>query len=345
MEAGGLELEKKETERRLSKKIQSVIPQPWETFAQEFMALYGYRAGREGLNHDPNESMELIPGAAEKYGIDSENRPLKPLLVSWKARRGVRGQVHKETIYGIKHIADSENEEKNECFFKKIPLTELNYEKLDNMAGAFDSRTGEATPMYTMLRKRLEEYGGDAKKAFVEEIRKGNRPNSPVIRKVRIKEKVGGAVRIQGGVAGNGDMIRVDVFQRKNKKGIVQYFLIPIYMKHRTYEDLPMKAIIAHKPEKEWEEMQDEEFLCSLYTNDYIRIEKKNETQEGYYVGVDRSTGKLVAHPADSRKDWGSGVKTGILSFTKYSVDILGNKQVVHLPERRMGLTRPGQRG
>lgn len=339
-------------EQGMSKKIHDIIPEPWKNFSRELLALYGQRDGEESCNHDPNESMALIPGAAKKYGIDNMNKPLKPLLVSWRPDRKVKGKIHKETINSIEHIAKSKGKEKEECYFKRIPLTELTYERLENMAGAFDSYTGNPTPMYTRLKARLDAFKGNAKKAFKKEIRKGKKPNAPVIRKVRVKEVMGGIIPIHNGAAGNGTIVRVDIFRRKNKKGIFEYYLIPIYTKHRTYESMPLRSITRNRPESEWVLMKPEEFFCSLYSKDYVRIQKKGVLIEGYYVGTDRQAVRIEVHPADKKGkkekntiNQRASLKADVISFTKYAVDVLGNMHVVRLPEHRVSFTRPGQKG
>ena len=80
------------------------------------------------------------------------------------------------------------------------------------------------------------------------------------------------------GAAENGDMIRVDIFRRRDSKGVEKYFLIPLYTRHRVLPELPLKAIAKGKlDEREWHDVLEEEFLCSLYTNDFVRIVKKKD--------------------------------------------------------------------
>lgn len=137
-------------------------------------------------------------------------------------------------------------------------------------------------------------------------------------------------------------MVRVDVFQKNGK-----YQLVPIYVHHFAAEKLPNKAIIGGKPESEWEEMKEQDFLFSLYRNDFVRIKGKKEEVSGYYAGTDRSTGAIHIRAHDNSPSFGKdglmrgiGVKT-LLAFEKYTVDYFGNilpKQPPGIREKRVDL-------
>lgn len=139
-----------------------------------------------------------------------------------------------------------------------------------------------------------------AKKAFAEPIYMPTRDparQGPPIHSIRWQTKHKSGIAINQGLASNGDMVRVDVFQRKG-----QFYLVPIYVHHFTQHCLPNRAIVGGKDEDEWLPMQDEEFIFSLYKNDLVRIVKKDTQILAYYAGTDRSnaTINLRVHDNDA---------------------------------------------
>lgn len=145
-------------------------------------------------------------------------------------------------------------------------------------------------------------------------------------------------VKIRGGLANNGDMLRTDVFVKKNKKGKDEFFLVPIYLSNLGKE-LPNRAIVANKNEKEWLLIDESyQFRFSLYMDDLIKVTKNNKEIFGYFNGTDRAVGSIsIEAPDRSQKYRGIGVKTQD-RFQKYSVDPLGNFHEVK-KEKRIPLT------
>lgn len=140
------------------------------------------------------------------------------------------------------------------------------------------------------------------------------------------------------GVADNDSMVRIDVFNANGK-----YYLVPIYIADTLKDTLPSRAITAHKPYSEWPEMDEKNFVFSLYPNDLIQVSHKKgikltKTQKEstlpdnmesksfflYYVGTNISTGALSCINHDNSYGIGGlGAKT-LESLEKYTVDVLG---------------------
>lgn len=145
-------------------------------------------------------------------------------------------------------------------------------------------------------------------------------------------------IKIRGGLANNGEMLRTDVFSKKNKNGKEEFFLVPIY-KSDLGKPLPNRAIVANKNEDEWTVIDDTfTFKFSLVADDLMKTIKNDVVYFGYYKGTDRATGAITIMGHDrSWQQRGIGVKsqTGIY---KYQVDPLGNYVQVK-QEKRLPLT------
>lgn len=113
--------------------------------------------------------------------------------------------------------------------------------------------------------------------------------------------KVKSGVKVRGGLASNGSMVRTDVFSKKNKKGKEEFYLVPVYVTDTIKKDLPNKAVVANKIESEWIEMDETfTFKFSLFLDDYIKIKKGDKETCGYFTGMNRSTASISLHDQKS---------------------------------------------
>jgi CRISPR-associated endonuclease Csn1 len=156
-------------------------------------------------------------------------------------------------------------------------------------------------------------------------------PRGDVITKVRLLSKNKPAVRVRGGTADRGEMVRVDVFSKPNRRGKLEWYLVPIYphqvMNRKGWPQPPMRAVVAYKDEEEWTKIDSQcQFRFSLYPRSYVKALKSNgEVFEGYFKGLDRSTGAIALFSDRNPKTVyrGIGAKT-LLTIEKYSVDRFG---------------------
>ncbi len=285
-------------------KEQRHFPTPWENFRRDIIGEVFGKKNERGVREG---------------GIFVSRMPV----------RKITGAAHQETIRSI-----SKSDKK---IIQRVKLRSLSEPMLENLVDK--SRN---IKLYNVLKERLDAHGGKADKAFAEPVYMPvNDPSkdAPRINAVRIETNEKSGIEINHGLASNGDMVRVDVFQKNGK-----YFLVPIYVYHFTKDALPNKAILAHKDEKKWEEMDDKDFIFSLYKNDLVQIKNKQNSYFAYYTGVDRSTGAITVKTHDRDHSFGkkgekrTGVKS-LLAFEKYSVDYFGNKHKVK-KEQRLGVAQ-----
>lgn len=279
-----------------------IPPKPWDSFRDDVMdCVFGQK----------NEKNQREGG----------------IFVSRMPVRKITGAAHEETIRSIRQTPEGRK------IVQRVKLGSLKLSMLENLVDK-----DRNIKLYNVLKERLEQFGDDAKKAFAEPVHMPvNDPSktAPQINSVQIVTTEKSGIPINEGLASNGDMIRVDVFRKNNK-----FFLVPIYVHHFVQEELPNKAIVAFKDEIDWQEMNENDFLFSLYRNDYVKIKTKKEEIEGYYVGVDRSTGAVGLKSHDNDPNFGKkgllriGIK-GALTFTKYTVDYFGNLHIAEKEERR----------
>ena len=208
--------------------------------------------------------------------------------------------------------------------------------------------------LYEALKKRLEEFDGNAEKAFAEPFYKPKRDGTrgPLVKKVKIYEKKTITVPVGGGNADNGSMIRVDVFYIEDEG----YYYVPIYTADVIKGALPNRAVVAHKSHGEWKVMDDKDFLFSMYPNELLYIESRKgiklKTKKGssrqeeiirkaglyYFKWLNIAANALFIITHDHSYEQPSlGGKT-LSCLKKYTVDALGNYSEVSLPEKRKPL-------
>lgn len=299
------------------RKLEERFPQPWEGFREELI-------GR--LSDTPVHYLERL-----SHYTAEQAQQVEPIRVSRAPTRRGLGQAHQETIRSAKHLEQG-------LSAVRTPLQNLKIKDLENMVGYDDPRNQS---FIAALRERLEKFGDDGKKAFAEPFYKPTKSGlpGPEVRAVKLFAVQKSGLPVREGIAANGDMLRIDVFSKNNR-----YFVVPLYVADVVKPELPSRAVVAGKPEEEWDEMDDSyQFLFSLYPNDWIEIELKNKTWCGYYAGLDRSTGAVHIWSHDRNQEVGSkglirsiGIKTA-KNVRKYHVDILGRAHLAK-PEVRKPL-------
>lgn len=168
-------------------------------------------------------------------------------------------------------------------------------------------------------------------------------PRGDIITKVRLSTKTKPAVMVRGGTADRGEMVRVDVFSKPNRKGKDEWYLVPIYPHHvmnkKAWPDPPMRSVVAYKDENEWTEIGSEHlFRFSLYPRSCIGVIKSDGSiLSGYFSGLHRGTGAInISNHRDlnlrsddkGNKMESIGAKT-LLNISKYSVDRFGARAEV----------------
>ncbi len=254
---------------------------------------------------------QTIYGSASKPGI----------FVSRAERRRARGKAHDATIKQIREI----NGER--IVFERKPVEKLTEKDLDKIPIPEPyGRTTDPKKLRDELVENLRVWLAAGKP----KDRPPLSPKGDVIRKVRVETKDKVAVEISGGTVDRGDMARVDVFRRKNKKGAWDFHVVPIYP-HQivALESPPNKAVIAYKAENDWTSIDSSfEFVWSLNPMSYLELVKSNgEMIEGYYRSMDRTTGAINLSPmvTNSETIRSIGVKT-LSSFRKFAIDRVGRK-------------------
>lgn len=292
-----------------------VFPQPWDGFREEVFAR---------LSDDP--AGRIAERDLPAYREDPPD--LKPVLVSRMPIRKADGAMHAETIRSAR-----EHEGKPVSVVRKR-LVDLKAADLDKLWDPENNRK-----LYQAIRERMEQHGGEGKKAFAEELRKPTNDGEagPLVRTVRLMEAQPSGIPVRGGIADNDSMVRTDVFRKAGK-----YYLVPVYISHLKAGELPNRAIVAHKPEEEWTTIDDSfDFLFSLHPYDMVRMVVKGKEIVGYYRGTHRANGTLKLTPPNRNSDMelkSYGAKTAQL-VEKYTVGVLGDIHRV-TREKRVGVAK-----
>lgn len=322
------------TEQAFDQKYSPTFPAPWEKFTKELKA-------RMAPNADEAIRQLYLPS----YGSEE----IKPIFVSQMPDRKISGQAHAETIRSARVDVDESGKERI-IAVAKTPLASLKLDKDGEIENYYMPSSDRL--LYEELKNRLKAYNS-AEQAFKEPVYKPKKDGSqgPRVYKVKLYKPTTSNVKVAGGIADNGSMVRIDVFHIKEGKDKGYYF-IPIYVADTIKRELPQKAVVAAKPIDQWKEMDDKDFIFSLYPGDLMRVEhkvqivltstKKNskETISSkefllYYVGADVSKGAIDMENHDrSYMKHGFGIKR-LQSWEKYEVDVLGNYHKVRLPEKR----------
>lgn len=239
------------------------------------------------------------------------------VFVARPERRRARGEGHAATIRQVKE------RENTPIVFERKSVANLKEADLDRIKDA--DRNGAIIA---------------AIRAWIAAGRPGDAlPRSPrgdIIAKVRLATKGKAAVAVRGGTADRGEMVRVDVFSKPNRKGKDEWYLVPIYphqvMNRKAWPKPPTRSVVAYKDEMEWTEIGPEhQFRFSLSPRSHVEVIKPSgEVLGGYFMGLHRGTGAIAISAHNNLKsiNQGIGAKT-LLTINKYQVDRFGGKFLV----------------
>ncbi len=287
------------------RKLEAQFPAPWEHFRWELEAW---------LKPDPALHLEHVSGYDK-----ARAQAIKPIRVSRAPLRRGLGQAHQETIRSAKLLEQGMSA-------VKTPLENLKLKDIERIVGYDDPRNEK---LIEALRQRLQAHGDDGKKAFKEPLYKPSKPgkNAPIVRTVNLTDTQKSGIPVRGGIANNGSMLRVDIFTDGKK-----FHAVPLYVADAVRPELPKRAVVQSKPEEEWTVMDENyRFLFSLHPNDWVNVQLKGKPViEGYFAGLDRSTGAISVWTHDRNQSLakdglirGIGIKTA-QSVEKFHVDLLG---------------------
>ena len=313
------------------------FPEPWPRFRDELT---------KRLSACPQEDlMKINPVYYATVDISS----IQPVFVSRMPCHKVTGAAHEETIR-------SQVNEKYTAVRKSI--TELSLDKDGKIKDYFNPSSD--TLLYEALKKRLTEFGGNAKKAFAEPFYKPRADGTPgaQVRKVKVVAKMNNTIPVRsgGGVAKGGNMIRIDVYYVPGDG----YYWVPIYVADTVRPELPNKAVLRGKSMEDWKEMKEENFLFSLYDNDLILVEREEPINFSlvngdstlpnkfsvkkvlvYYKSGNISNAAIKVETHDGAYVFEGMTFGTVRKIQKYQVDILGNYVPVKKEKRQ---TFPAQR-
>ena len=298
---------------RSDEETKNRFPSPWPDFSKEVMK----RTLKTDIATLQNE-LRGLDNYDEEFRLD-----VKPIFVSRMPRRKATAQAHKETIRSPK-VKD------NDQRTVRMPLNKIKRKDVENSVLKESDKW-----LYDKLLERLDTHN-NPEKAFAEPVYKNDKkfdkngkqllPVSTI--KVYSTQPSGFYINDGKAFVNNGSMVRLDVYQKPNKRGKIEHFFVPVYT-HQVGKNKPTPTKILPAP-KGFTDV-DETFtkVCSLYPNDYVRCYFGNEIKEGYYVkyGINNGAMQVIAHSTAS-KDKDHLIQISPRSanlIERYDISVLGD--------------------
>ena len=290
------------------------FPQPWDNFGKEVM--------KRTLNTDITTLQNELRGL-DNYDEDFR-LSVKPIFVSRMPRRKAAAQAHKETIRSPK-VKD------NDQRTVRMPLNKIKRRDVENSVLKESDKW-----LYDKLLERLNAHDNNPEKAFAEPVYKNdkkfdkNSKQLSPVSTIKVYSTQPSGFYINNGKAfvNNGSMVRLDVYQKPNKKGKVEHFFVPVYA-HQVGKNKPAPTKILPAP-KGFTDV-DETFIkvCSLYPNDYVRCYFGNKIEEGYYIAYDSGSGRITVIDASSPNKEGANrhriSPRSANLIERYDISVLGD--------------------
>lgn len=307
------------------------FPEPWPRFRDELM---------QRLSACPQENlMQINPVYYQNVDIAS----IRPVFVSRMPRHKATGKVHEDTIRS--YVSEG-------ITAVRTSITDLKLDEKGEIEGYFNKESDLL--LYNALRRRLEEFGGNAKKAFAEPFYKPRADGTPgaQVRKVKIVDKTSNVICVRdgGGVSKSNNMVRIDVYYVPGEG----YYWVPIYVADTVKSTLPNKAVLRNKGMDDWKEMNEKDFQFSLYNNDLVFIERDSpinfsltnekstlpskfstERTFVYYQKGNIANAAIKVETPDGAYVFNSLTLNTVRKIEKYQVDVLGNYTLVKKEKRQ----------
>lgn len=267
---------------------------------------------------------------------DQAHAALREVFVSRAERRRARGEGHAQTVRRIEDTAEGPvvYERKSvDDKFKREDLARIkdpgrNAALIAELTRWLDAGQPKDAPP-------VKRFGG----RNADGIEKEPERFEPIT-KVRLTTTKKVDVLVRDGVAERGEMVRVDVFRKKNRRDAWEYYLVPIYP-HQVFDaddwpEPPKKAVTAHKREDDWPQMTDHEFIFSINPFSLIEVmTSKGIHIYGYARSMDRASGNLEISPHHTRDEVVRGIGARTLKmFEKHQVDRLGRRFPIEREKR-----------
>ena len=290
---------------------------PWPEFKEELEA-----------RMSQNPRYDLENGKFNNYN-DVDFEKIKPIFISRMPNRKVSGEAHAATIYSNR---------KNGIVVLKKKLSTISKNEIEDLMKKEEYKniylSDKST--YDAIYERMKQFDFKSEKVFSQDFilrKKAKNGLGPVVKSIKIPSKMTSGVNIQKGIAANGDMVRVDIFEKDNK-----FYAVPIYVADIVKGEIPNKAIKGGKSKEEWTEMDESyNFKFSIHSNDLVNIkEKDKEGKMLYYLTIDIATGAAKFKTHDGSEEIRKGIQN-LEIFEKYEVDLLGNYYKVRKEERKGG--------
>ena len=298
------------------------FPQPWEFFAQEVMIrVFGKPDGKPEFEEaDTPEKLRTLLTEKLSSRPEAVHEYVTPLFVSRAPNRKMSG-AHKDTLRSAKRFV-KHNEK---ISVKRVWLTEIKLADLENMV---NYKNGREIELYEALKARLEAYGGNAKQAFDPKDNPFYKKGGQLVKAVRVEKTQESGVLLNKKnaytIADNGDMVRVDVFCKVDKKGKNQYFIVPIYAWQVAENILPDIDCKGYRIDDSYT------FCFSLHKYDLIAFQKdeKSKVEFSYYINCDSSDGRfhLAWHDKGAKEQQFRISTQNLVLMEKYQIDELGKE-------------------
>jgi CRISPR-associated endonuclease Csn1 len=323
-------------------KIERALPPHFRDYIREIQTAYNSmencgqtQATPKGLQPPWENFRKTVETALDRFHVSRREN-----------RRG-RGALHDATFY---RRVDGTNGQ-GETYYKRTALVGLENGKLKAQFSKKDIIKVKDIndPRNAWLKAALEAWCNS--KCPLDNLPRGPVPKKekdnpnyrpPTVRTVQINRGYMSARKSPHGWVVDGDIVRVDVFSKPNRRNQKDYYLVPVYTYHLYQDAPPNRAIVANKPESEWEEMTEAfQFEFSLWKNSACRLIKPATAKktavftEGLYTAFNRSTGAMdIKSLNDAKMTETVSVKKGVSGFQKLYIDRLGQIHVVPREKR-----------
>ena len=251
--------------------------------------------------------------------------------------KDIEMDISKGELKALKATMDGKKPK--DIFKQRISLASYKYKKDKDGTDILDklyNPNGRSNHIYRLLQERINAFAGksekEKEKMFSQPLTYTEKGKTRKLRKVTIDSGKQTGIRVRGGLANRGSMVRSDIFSYE-KNGKKRFAIVPVYVCDLKEKEPPKKYIQDKNEEDRPEIDENFTFVTSLYPDDLVEIKMKGKEKVLYhYVNAHRKTGRIQfyknekkAQDKEEEKRTQESIGTKCESICRLDMDELGN--------------------
>ncbi len=329
-------ISKEDLEKKFKRDMIGYAPKPWDTFREDLLAEKNKLTVSRWVH-------KIETGSAHKETLYSKQKPTATTapgqLVHYVSLSNIKSHVDLGKTLLWQEVYPNTNDADAPPPPAKLELCRLLEERINEhkdkaftqgFVWCWDKNTKRGEDLTDEYFKDFSAPKGVAPAVLDEQAQRQHEhrqqlrtTGATVIRRLRIAETLTTIPLSERGYAKQGDMLRIDIFGKENKRGTLNYYAVPLYTHHVWEKVIFSKACVQGKDETDWLVMDEPySFQFSLHRDELVEIERAGVLYRGYYKQFGRATATITIAGHDRYTIHGTNFEADMLEIPSAELEL-----------------------